>query len=816
MLLITKYLNMKILALFTVLVFLAFYANAQISKGGLAPSLYYNLAYDNAKIVKLSSIDMNKIEIEDAENLKDGTPLKYAESIFVNLTIDNSGYWQQLPDGREIWRLKIQSDGALALGVYYDKFIIPEGGELYLYDETKQQQLGAYTIDNNKPHGRFANELIKGETITIEYVESPSSPYKPIISISEIAYAFRNVNFLLGNKEFGDSESCQNNINCTPIGDDWQDEKRGVARISIKIGDGYYSCTGSLINNVKEDCYPYFLTADHCAEGATDEDLESWVFYFNYEAVDCTNPATEPSSNTMTGAFHVANGGNGGDSGSDFYLLALETYPTEAWNVYYNGWNRSTTASAGGAGIHHPSGDIKKISTYTQTPISSSWGSASGSHWTFRWADGVTEGGSSGSPMFNSSGLIVGDLTGGSSTCTNLLGYDYYGKFSYSWASNGTTADKRLKDWLDPDNSGVMSLNGMNQTCGTILPVVAFSESDTLINKGQTVSFTDETTGLPNWWKWTFQGGTPSLSFDKNRTVTYNTPGIYDVTLWAKNGFGGDTLVKSDRIIVLDTAPLNADFTVNMDTIFVGDSVNFTSLSTGTPFFYDWTFDGAVTNTSTIKNPLNIKYNIPGFYAVRLIVNNTVSFDTAYVESYIYVQDTVELNADFTSNFTTIFVGDSLDYTNLSTGTIISNNWTFEGATPSISSDDNPSSVKYNTIGIFSTKLIVFNNLNYDTALVQTYVTVKDTSNSVEELNLHNINIYPNPTKNNLFVDLSKSDLKVENIRFYNELGQLLFEEIVRENKLIELKLDQYSQGIYFINLITNDKILTERISIRR
>lgn len=719
---------MKISLLFVVLTFMSYNLFAQISKGGVAPSLYYDLSYDVDKVVELhDDIDLNRIEREDQENIKDGTFYKFAESIMVNLNMDNSGYWETLPDGRNVWRLKIRAKDALALGVYYDKFQIPEGGELYLYNETKTQMLGAYTEDNNKSNGTFANELIKGETITFEYVESPSSPFRPIISISEIAYAFRGVNFLYGtDREFGDSQSCQNNINCT-VGDSWQDQKRGVARILLKVGTSYGWCTGSLINNVKQDCYPYFLTADHCGQGATDSDLQSWIFYFNYEAADCTTPTTEPSYDTQTGAYYVAEGGDGGDSGSDFYLIALDTYPSEAWNVYYNGWDRSTTAPSGGvAGIHHPSGDIKKISLSTYTPTSSTWGSATGSHWKFRWTDGVTEGGSSGSPLFNSNGLIVGDLTGGSSSCTYTLGYDYYGKFSYSWASNGTTPETRLKDWLDPDDTGVMTLTGKNYDCGAIIPVVDFTASQTLVYKGTAIDFSDLSSGLPNWWKWTFQGGTPSLTFSQNKTVTYNTPGIYDVTLWAKNSYGGDTLVKEDYIIVLDTEPLNADFTSDNDTVEVHNTMNYTSTSTGSPFFYNWTFEGGTPSTSTDKNPLNILYDTEGTFAVKLVITNTVDYDSVEVNGYITVVN----------------------------------------------------------------------------------------STSINEVEKHNIKIYPNPVKDNLFIDLNKSDLTINKVELYNELGQIVLTNMVEGQKQVEFNVEGFAKGVYFVNLYTKDNVISEKITI--
>ena len=162
--------------------------SAQVSKGGVIQSLKFNSNYDESKMIVLEEIDLSNIAKEDLENSKNGSPLKFAQSIKVNLNPENSGYWEEMPNGQRVWRLKIKATGAKALGVYYNKFVIPEGGELYLYNETKKQKLGAYTFYNNKPHETFANELIKGETITFEYIESTTSPYKLELNISEIAY----------------------------------------------------------------------------------------------------------------------------------------------------------------------------------------------------------------------------------------------------------------------------------------------------------------------------------------------------------------------------------------------------------------------------------------------------------------------------------------------------------------------------------------------------------------------------------------------------------------------------------------------------
>jgi hypothetical protein len=173
-------------------------------------------------------------------------------------------------------------------------------------------------------------------------------------------------------------------------------------------------------------------------------------------------------SESITGAKLKAHGGQSGDNGSDFYLVLLSQSIPDSFNVYMNGWNRKDTASPSGVGIHHPEGDVKKISTYLLPLVSTNYmGGPVISHWQVIWAQtanghGVTEGGSPGSPIFDNNGMIVGTLTGGFSNCdsASLNSADYYGKFSYSWKSNGSDSASRLDYWLDPGNTGVYYLQG--------------------------------------------------------------------------------------------------------------------------------------------------------------------------------------------------------------------------------------------------------------------------------------------------------------------------------------------------------------------
>ncbi|MGB1618238.1 MAG: hypothetical protein ACPHBM_01330, partial [Flavobacteriales bacterium] len=158
--------------------------------------------------------------------------------------------------------------------------------------------------------------------------------------------------------------------------------------------------------------------------------------------------------------------------GSDFLLVEVEDAIPTSWPVYFAGWDASGSGSGEGVGIHHPSGDVKKISTYTQNTSSISLGDF-GSHWRVYWVEtvtehGVTEGGSSGSHLFNEEGLSIGTLSAGLSACTNGGAGagtgpnqpDYYGKMSFHWDDNPNPADEKLELWLDPENTGQTVLHG--------------------------------------------------------------------------------------------------------------------------------------------------------------------------------------------------------------------------------------------------------------------------------------------------------------------------------------------------------------------
>lgn len=429
----------------------------------------------------VAALDMDKITAEDIDRGKNGQFLTNGRIVPVNINLNNSGIWSTLPNGDRIWRIRILANQAKGIAPYFDNFYLPEGAFLHIYNDDKSMVLGAFTSINNQDSKMFATWPVTGDAIILEYYE-PNSVYgSGVINLNEISYIYRFEEKIEDREENvpvlrNGSQSCEVDVACSES-TGWSDQIRGVARIFVRVGNFTGWCTGSLVNNTFNDCRPYFLTALHCGYDnglASTANFNQWVFRFNYQKSGC-GTGSKPAGNQVTGcAWRAHSNDAGGDNGSDFLLVEFNTTTINvAYNVYFNGWDRVNSTSNSGVGIHHPSGDVKKISTYSSNLVNATWGGPSGTHWRVSWVatangHGVTEGGSSGSPIFRGSNkLLMGTLTGGSSFCTSPTSPDYYGKFSYHWESNpgaGTNNAYKLRPWLDPAGTNPNTLNGKNNT----------------------------------------------------------------------------------------------------------------------------------------------------------------------------------------------------------------------------------------------------------------------------------------------------------------------------------------------------------------
>ncbi|MCL2073427.1 MAG: trypsin-like serine protease, partial [Marinilabiliaceae bacterium] len=452
---------------------------SQISYGGTPPSFEYLDRITPPIFEAYPDFDLRSQLEEDIEWENLGNPPRCAKIIPVCLNAVNNGEWTILPDGTQIWLLEIHTPDALAIMLYYDRFIIPRGGKLFLYNPNRSKVLGAFTEKTNPKRAEFATEFVGGDRIILEYVAPQSDELViPEIEITGVAHGYNNLYGLLPEEGFrgpGNSGTCMVNINC-PEGDNWQNEKKGIARIVTSTGTYSSLCSGTLINNTSCDFDPLFLSAFHCYSSMSPTTMNQSVYHFNFEDPGCPRIISSQGSQTIVGAETLALTNIQG--GADGMLVRLNENIPEHYDVFFNGWDRNNQGLTSGVGIHHPAGDVKKISTINITAVSATWSGADGSvgaqnaHWRVRFIQtenghSVTQGGSSGSPLFNQNKLIVGSLTGSNFTnpsngepCYNLVnGVAFYGKLWYHWNQGSQT----MHQFLDPSGTAPESLRGISR-----------------------------------------------------------------------------------------------------------------------------------------------------------------------------------------------------------------------------------------------------------------------------------------------------------------------------------------------------------------
>lgn len=478
--------NLLPISLLAICLIIGQWVSAQINSGILPKSAVAQLSEISIPQVDVATPDLAALQAKSEKSIQDGTPLKTGIVMPLQLTTDNAGIWEHTDDGYDIWRLRLHNAKALGCCALFERFQLPEGAQFFAYNSDKSLIYGPYTNEDNPSGEGYNSGLFTGGDLILEYV-SPQHLFNqvenPDILIAGYIHFYRSEglpdNSIPGTKDgdtgYGASQSCMINVNCSE-GDNWRVQQKGVGRMMAIIPEGQYVftgwCSGTLINNTMGDGTPYFLTANHCADGTPTQYFSQFQIYFHYECPFC-QCSTEPGMITYTGVTKIASSPISG--GSDFLLLKLKN---TTWSklkndgLVLNGWSKTATASSSGVCIHHPAGDVKKISTYNTTLTSGTFETSSdgqttetgatNAYWVVPWATtangkSLTEGGSSGSPLFNSNGLVVGTLTGGGSQCEydpethhGPNSREYYGKMSYHWTSAGTTNDKRLQPWLDP------------------------------------------------------------------------------------------------------------------------------------------------------------------------------------------------------------------------------------------------------------------------------------------------------------------------------------------------------------------------------
>lgn len=399
---------------------------AQLRVDQPAPSQVLELI-SPVPVITLPAVDVAALMAEDATRDK-SAPFRFGAEIALELDLLALASAEVLADGGVVYRLGLSTVGGLAVGLRFSSYDLPAGAGLWVHG-SDGETLGAYTALNNMQDGTFAIQPVPGQSVVLEYVQPADASTVGQLVLDQVVHAYRDPYAKGGS--YSAAGACNIDVNCAS-GQPWQKEKRAVARIL----SGGALCTGSLINNSANNGTQYFWTANHCGG------MNNAVFLFNYEKSGCGSGGAS-SSQSVQGSVLVAN-----NSSVDYRLVRItETIP-DNYNVYYLGWNRSSSAPSNTITIHHPSGDVKKISFDNQAPTKS------GTDWRIaQWDLGVTEGGSSGCPLMDPQGRMIGQLCCGAAYC----GYpydDFYGRFELAWSGVSSS--------LDPLGSGATAILGFD------------------------------------------------------------------------------------------------------------------------------------------------------------------------------------------------------------------------------------------------------------------------------------------------------------------------------------------------------------------
>ncbi len=407
------------------------------------------------------SVFVPKVEINVSfeQNSKVASQFKdnqFAQQIDVNINTNEYGVWIDYPElNKRIWILEIEVENASSLNLLLSPFKLKEGAKLFFYDKDQTQIKGAITQRNNKPFGVLPISIIESSNI---YCELQLPLYQKDfgeLTISEIGAGYPKgvTKFKSPNDDyFGSSSSCHVNVNCVSF-KNLNLQKNAVCRI---IYHNSKRCTGTLINNIENDETPYVITAAHCFRD--ENSANGAVFYFNFESPDCSNTDVEPL--TISGASLVAAGYHNPQPNTwdtlDFTLLRLSEKPPKNYEVFYSGWDATNNYIDSTYSIHHPQGDIKKISIDQDSPETGDFSYFDDyTHWSVKdYELGTTEVGSSGAGLFDQNSKLVGTLTGGGDPCSPIMN-DKYQKFYHAF-NDYKDSTYQLKHWLDPKNTGTL------------------------------------------------------------------------------------------------------------------------------------------------------------------------------------------------------------------------------------------------------------------------------------------------------------------------------------------------------------------------
>lgn len=448
-----------------------------------------------------------------------------AVNVDLPLGLDDGVWDQPTPDSLR-WRTRVYSAGADSLLLALDHLRLPAGAELWFYDAQGRVMQGPYTRDDIGASGQLWTPIVPGEIAVLE-IDAPAGQQAGVeLTVAKLGHGLKN------GANLGAAGACNIDSIC-PLGNAWRNEARATAKLQIPDGtDLVRLCTGTLVNNLRQDGTPYMLTASHCGIGKAGSPADGVVVYWQFANTQCGVNDAEFDLN-QTGVTLLAT-----DPDTDFTLIRLNEPPKQSFSVYYAGWDASGAGADSGVSLHHPGGDARKISEFnqplTRADFSSSNTGTDVPAWRVeRWNQGTTEGGSSGAGLWNQDHYLIGTLAGGLAACDGTAPSDdpdFFARLASQWTARAEPG-AQLKFWLDPDNTGVLRLIGRNPPGSNTAPLprsdsydIEFNSTDTVLDvlandgdaDGDTITLTSFTQPL--------HGQVRQRTDTSGRTVLLYTP----------------------------------------------------------------------------------------------------------------------------------------------------------------------------------------------------------------------------------------------------------------------------------------------------
>lgn len=409
-----------------VLTFLFTNAYAQVktkifAKGLPNTLIKVNEAMRNQRII-LAPAELGNLRTNADTSERIDTKLRFALPVDVDIDVLATAKISE-KENYLVYALTIEAEDARNISLKFGEFNLSPGAVLSIF--TKHELTDSITESQNNPRQIWATRVYQGNKVTIALKIPRAEKGISQLKINQINFGYKRFGMEFGN--IGQSADCNINVIC-PQGNGWENERNSVALI---ISGGDEGCTGALIMNTCNTNTPYLLTANHCL----DEDEEDWVFQFQTWSATCIGDNDWREDVQFNGCQLRAN-----SAATDFALVELDQIPPSNSGINYAGWSRQTGGITQNTILHHPQGDLMKISIHNDAPTTTIINGAS--CWQLGLNIGATEGISSGAPYFNQAHRIIAQHLGSGQqnlpVCDRTIKYG--GRFDLSWTGGGTNA----------------------------------------------------------------------------------------------------------------------------------------------------------------------------------------------------------------------------------------------------------------------------------------------------------------------------------------------------------------------------------------